>query len=192
MLSRQAAALFGAWEEVAAQLPGLLAARHVRAALRALPAAPPPDVWIAALRNDPRKLERAYLVLSFLAHAYVWGEEPVATALPPQIAVPWCAVAERTPLGRLPVLTYASFNLHNWRRIDEAKPVELGNTRRACNFLGGMDEEWFSAVHVAIEARAGEAVVAAAEAQRLSAGLATAGTQPRGPAVHPNPDSNQR
>ena len=37
------------------------------------------------------------------------------------------------------------------------------------NFLGGMDEEWFSAVHVAIEARSGVAVVDAAAAQRLGA-----------------------
>ena len=50
------------------------------------------------------------------------------------------------PLARLPVLTYASFNLHNWRRIDPSLPIELGNTQRALNFLGGQDEEWFSAV----------------------------------------------
>jgi len=81
-------------------------------------------------------------------------------------------VAERTPIQRRPILTYASFNLHNWHRIDKTKPIELGNTRRSLNFLGGMDEDWFSAVHVAIEARAGVAVVAAARAQRLSVGLA--------------------
>ena len=39
--------------------------------------------------------------------------------------------------------------------LDAAKPVELGNVCRLLNFLGGQDEEHFSMVHVAIEARAG-------------------------------------
>ena len=51
------------------------------------------------------------------------------------------AVSEQTPLARRPILTYASFNLHNWVRIDEHSPIVLGNTRRIHNFLGGMDEE---------------------------------------------------
>ena len=171
----EASALFRAWEEAAAALPGLLAARNVRQVVAMLPTTPAPPVWIAALQGDERKLERCYSLLSFLAHAAVWGEEPYLTTLPAQLAVPWVAVAEQTPLQRQPILTYASFNLHNWQRIDPSRPVELGNTRRSLNFLGGMDEEWFSAVHVAIEARAGAAVVAAAEAQRLSAGLRARG-----------------
>ena len=127
--------------------------------------------WVFVVASlDTAKLERAYMVLSFLAHAAVWGEDPPLKELPKQIAVPWCALAEGA-LCRRPILTYASYNLNNRQRIDPAKPIELGNTRRALNFLGGMDEEWFSAVHVVIEARAGEAVVAAASAQRLSSGF---------------------
>lgn len=165
------AALFAAWEAAATALPGELAARNVRARLAALPLAPPPSDFLPHLRvaagGEERWLERAYLVLSFLAHAAVWGEDPPLTTLPRAVAVPWCAVAEA--LGRRPVLTYASFNLHNWRRIDAEGPVALDNTCRCNNFLGGLDEEWFSAVHVAIEARSGEAVVSAADAVRLCA-----------------------
>eukprot|EP00965_Chrysotila_dentata_P102663 3389350-Pleurochrysis_carterae.AAC.2 len=66
---------------------------------------------------------------------YVWGEVPVVTRLPSCLSLPWTAVA--AALSRRPVLTYASFNLHNWRRIDPTRPIELGNTCRLCNFLGG-------------------------------------------------------
>ena len=126
------AALFAAWEAAATALPGELAARNVRARLAALPLAPPPSDFLPHLRvaagGEERWLERAYLVLSFLAHAAVWGEDPPLTTLPRAVAVPWCAVAEA--LGRRPVLTYASFNLHNWRRIDAEGPVALDNTCR--------------------------------------------------------------
>ena len=63
-----------------------------------------------------RWLERAYLVLSFLAHAAVWGESPPLTTLPATVAAPWCAVAAR--LGRRPILTctHASgrARTHDW------------------------------------------------------------------------------
>jgi len=158
-----AGAAFDAWEAAVDALPGLLAAKNVRSTIAALP--PPPPGWVDAL--DARAKERAYGLLSFLGHAAVWGEEPFLTSLPANLAVPWCAAADA--LKRPPVLTYASFNLHNWRRLDPDGPVALGNTARRWNFLGGQDEEWFSAVHVAIEAAGGKAVYAAADAQRLAA-----------------------
>lgn len=101
------------------------------------------------------------MVLSFLAHAYIWccpSEAPVTT-LPARLAVPWCAISEK--LKRPPILVYRSYNMENWRRIDDSRPVELGNICRQLNFFGGMDEEWFSMVHVAIEARGGAALAAA-------------------------------
>ena len=164
------AALFARWEAVATELPGLLAAQNVRQRVLELPMEPAPAAWTAHLAADERWLERAYLTLSFLAHAAVWGESPPLTTLPPQLAVPWCAVAKQ--LGRRPVLTYASFNLNNWRRLDLHDDIMLGNTCRCNNFLAGQDEEWFSAVHVAIEARSGAAVVAVTEALRVCAGAA--------------------
>jgi len=130
-------------------------------------------------------LERAHLCLSFLAHAYVWcccnsnnnkfeddnnygdGDntvhgDVVVSRLPAPIAVPWCLLAGA--LGRPPILTYYSYNACNWRRIDPARPIELGNICRLANFFGGQDEEWFSMVHVAIEAQAGRALASCVEA----------------------------
>jgi indoleamine 2,3-dioxygenase len=72
-------------------------------------------------------------------------------------------------LGRPPVLSYASYALDNWRRLDLNAPIDLGNVALLQNFLGGQDEEWFVAVHVAIEARAAAIVRAIPVAQQAIA-----------------------
>jgi indoleamine 2,3-dioxygenase len=48
--------------------------------------------------------------------------------------------------------------------LDPSKSIKLGNICRLNNFFGGQDEEWFSMVHVAIEAIAGRALAACARA----------------------------
>jgi len=69
---------------------------------------------------------RAYTVLSFLAHAHIWLGGPTPPAeLPARLAVPWAAVA--AALDMPPVLVYSTYNLINWRRLDPAGPVALGN-----------------------------------------------------------------
>jgi indoleamine 2,3-dioxygenase len=137
---------FARWDELARELPKRLAAGRVRDALSALPVLDP-----ATLSGDG-PLQRAMVVLSYFGHAYVWGGAEPANVIPAPIAVPWCAVAAR--LGRPPVLSYASYALHNWRRIDASGPLELGNFAIVQNFLGGADEDWFILVHLEIEARA--------------------------------------
>lgn len=132
------------------EMPKLLCARTVRRFIdgqpRLLPSIPSPwrtEEYRAAMR-----------ILSFCGHSYVWEvpDEP-ALKLPPQLAQPWYEVAQR--LGRPPVLSYASYALDNWRRLDRTKPVQLDNIVLLQNFLGGLDEEWFVAVHIQIEREAG-------------------------------------
>ncbi|PNW70203.1 hypothetical protein CHLRE_17g710200v5 [Chlamydomonas reinhardtii] len=114
------------------------------------------------------ELWRAYLLLSFLAHAYMWCEPgPPPAVLPAVLAVPWARVA--AAVGMPPILTYATYNLYNWRRLDPSAPVRLGNIVCLHNFLGGPDEEWFRLVHVDIEARAGPAVAGLARLQQAAA-----------------------
>lgn len=149
---------FHAWEQIAGELPKLLIAGQLRTALDALP-----PVSTTSLRTRPR-LERAMLLLSYFGHAYVWGGAKPAARLPPGIAVPWFDVAQR--LGRPPVLSYASYALHNWRRLDPSGPIALGNIVLLQEFLGGMDEEWFILVHVEIEAVAAAALAAIGPAQQ--------------------------
>jgi len=132
------------------ELPKLLTARTVRRCIDEQPQLLPsiPSTW----RKE--EYRAAMRILSFIGHAYVWEvpEEPAAI-LPPQLAQPWHEVAEW--LGRPPVLSYASYALDNWRRLDQTKPIELDNIVLLQNFLGGLDEEWFVLVHIQIERQAG-------------------------------------
>lgn len=138
---------FSPWEQVAAKLPKLLVSNQCRQEIAALPANFP----LEQLQTSAQ-IERAMMLLSYIGHAYVWGEKPVVNQLPANIATPWCAVAQR--LKRPPVLSYASYALHNWYLINPSGPIVLGNIALLQNFLGGMDEEWFILIHVDIEEKA--------------------------------------
>lgn len=148
---------FDAWEELAAKLPKLLVADRVATALAKLP-----PFAMDRLQGE-REFERAMVILSFLGHAFVLGGEEPRPRIPARLAVPWYEVAKR--LGRPPVLSYASYALHNWRRIDPGGPIALGNIVLLQNFLGGLDEEWFVLVHVDIEAKAAAAIASLQQAQ---------------------------
>lgn len=132
------------------ELPKLLSARTVRRFIgeqsELLPSIP--TTW------RMEEYRAAMRILSFAGHAYVWEvpDQPAAS-LPPQLAQPWYEVAQR--LGRPPVLSYASYALDNWRRLDQTQPVRLDNIVLLQNFLGGLDEEWFVVVHIQIEREAG-------------------------------------
>ena len=140
----------GPWRKIAEQLPKLLIASKVRETVERTAL-----ISAKSLGNKP-SLERAMLALSYIAHAYIWGEASPPKSLPSQLAIPWCQVAEK--LGRPPVLSYASYALNNWKRIDASGPIALGNIALSQNFLGGADEEWFVLVHVDIEAKAASSI----------------------------------
>jgi indoleamine 2,3-dioxygenase len=142
-----------ALNELGHELPKLLSARRVRPFIDAQDAllASLPPTW------QEQDYRAAMRILSFAGHAYVWeSPEHPASSLPPQLAQPWYDVAQR--LGRPPVLSYASYALDNWRRLDRSKPIALDNIVLLQNFLGGMDEEWFVVVHFQIERQAGPAL----------------------------------
>ena len=154
---------FEAWEQLAAELPSLLAAGRARRAIEALPLL---DTQGLDRRAD---LERAMLLLSFFGHAMIhehWWEGR-GRRVPRSVAVPWHAVAQR--LGRPPVLSYASHGAQNWRRLDPNGGLEIENLTPLVMFLGGLDEIWFIAVHMSIEAAAIPAVQAVMTARQLAA-----------------------
>jgi indoleamine 2,3-dioxygenase len=117
-----------------------------------------PEVDVEREPLDEMQLRRAMLVYSYLTHAYVWGEATPAKVLPRNIAVPFYKISEK--LGRPPVLSYASYALDNWTRINETEPIEIGNITISQNFLGGLDEDWFILIHIEIEAKAAPALAA--------------------------------
>ena len=100
---------------------------------------------------------------SYFASAYVHSPGlPTVNRLPAYLADPLVRLAHL--VDRPPILSYASYCLHNWRRLDPAGPVALGNIALLQNFStakdGKEDEDWFILVHVDIEARAGAALQA--------------------------------
>lgn len=147
---------FAPWETTANTLPKLLVARQCRVSLERLSPFPTEELKTAA------EYERAMQILSYFGHAYIWGEREVPHHLPAVLAQPWYQVSRH--LGRQPVLSYASYALNNWKRIDTRGPIDLGNIVLIQNFLGGIDEEWFILVHVAIEAKASAALHGCLEA----------------------------
>jgi indoleamine 2,3-dioxygenase len=147
---------FSSWEETAKNLPKLLVASQFQKKLEELHPFP-----AEKLRTAP-EYERAMQILSYFGHAYVWGQKNVPDAIPEVLAKPWHEVAKH--LGRPPVLSYASYALMNWKRIDKTGPIDLSNIALIQNFLGGIDEEWFILVHVAIESKANPALDGCVEA----------------------------
>lgn len=150
---------FDAWEELAGDLPKLLMTDQLRHQIDTMPMIDP-----ASLTSG--QLERAMMLLSYLGHAYVFTGKPI-DRLPACLAVPWHAVALR--LGRPPVLSYPSYALHNWRRIDPARDVEIGNIALLQNFFAGADEEWFILIHIDIERKAGPLLAGLLQAHSAAA-----------------------
>jgi len=144
-------AVFRPLEQTAARLPKWLVSGNLRQVVARLP-----EVGVNQLTLDERQLRRTMLIYAYLTHAYVWGEPGPATHLPRNLAVPFHWVAQQ--LGRPPVLSYASYALDNWVRLDQTQPVELGNVMIYQNFLGGLDEDWFILIHIDIEAKAAPAL----------------------------------
>ena len=135
---------FAPWEATLARLSALMTAGRLRDEV---------DRWPelkAGSLETVADLNRAMLLLSVVGNAYVWAGPTPATSVPETIAVPWSVVADK--LGRPPILSHASVVLQNWRRLDPAGPLELDNLATQATVLGGMDEQWFYLVTVAIEA----------------------------------------
>jgi len=106
--------------------------------------------------------ERAMMLFSYFASSYIHAPgQPTATILPKEISLPLVRLSEI--VGRPPILSYASYCLFNWERLEYDKPIELGNIKLLQNFTldeGRRDENWFVLVHVDIEAKAGPGIAA--------------------------------
>jgi len=141
---------YAPWEQIAADLPKLLVARKLRSVVDGMP-----RLTTERLQTE-REVRRAMMLLSYIGHGYVWNGDAPAERIPANLAQPWYEVSQR--LGRPPVLSYASYALDNWRRLNPSAPIELGNIVLLQNFLAGLDEEWFILIHVDIEAKAARAI----------------------------------
>jgi indoleamine 2,3-dioxygenase len=152
---------FGALDQFGRELPKLLSARALGKQIVSLPILDPAGL------SDEQK-ERAMMLYSFIGQAFVWEdwqENKVRSVIPANIAIPWCKLAEM--IGRKPILSYASYALYNWERIEDKEHIVLGNICLLQNFYGGLDEEWFILPHVAIEMEAVSVILSIAMLMKI-------------------------
>lgn len=145
----------GTWADAAAiamQLPDYLPTGRVRDILKSR--LPHPSEYSSAEELTEEQAKIATVHFTFMVQSFVWGETEPGAVLPACLAVPMVALADR--LDQQPLLTYSSYVLDNWAKIDADRGMTLDNLKMLQNFLAGQDEAWFVLVHVAIEARAGQ------------------------------------
>ncbi|KAI9226838.1 MAG: Indoleamine 2,3-dioxygenase [Piptocephalis tieghemiana] len=149
--------LYQPWEDLAEDLNALMLAGKLRSRVHALDTLPTDQ-----LVTKPDQ-QRAFLVLTMITHAYVWGKlEPVLDTLPECLSIPLCTLANA--LGCNPVSCHASVALWNWKPLDPHDSLDLDNLAILHTFSGSTDEAWFYLVTTAIEAKGGLVISAILDA----------------------------
>ncbi|KAJ5090305.1 Indoleamine 2-3-dioxygenase [Penicillium argentinense] len=141
-LSRLSAPYYAPWEDLASDLPRLIQTGQIRPLIDNLPV-----LTTASLQSEP-EWRRAYSVLGFLTHAYIWGGEKPQDPL----------LEISAHLGLPPCATYAALTLWNWTTFPEADVTNPDNLSLLTSFTGTKDEEWFIVISVAIEAKGARVV----------------------------------
>jgi indoleamine 2,3-dioxygenase len=157
---------YNKWEAIVANLQGLILSRRLRGVIERLPV-----LSTAGLEHDS-EWRRAYSLLCFMAHGYIWGgdspEEVCASRLPlfrysytdfatlqrlpASISIPLLHISAYLEVP--PVATYAAVCLWNFKPLFADEHVDnLENLATLTTFTGSIDESWFYLVSVAIEAR---------------------------------------
>lgn len=143
-------------EETANALPDLMERGTVRAVLAGLPLV---DYAPLQSTDDFRTVERALQIYCYFVNAYLWApDQPPTNRIPAVIAVPLVQLSRFAQ--RPPILSYAPYNLANWRKIDPNGAIEVDNLVQIQQFLHVPDAAWFSLIHVEIEAEAAPAITA--------------------------------
>ncbi|KAH7132662.1 indoleamine 2,3-dioxygenase alpha type [Dendryphion nanum] len=136
------------WETIVRNFQSLILSKRLRQIVNALP------ILSTDLLLTEAEWRRAYSILGFMAHAYVWGGDTPSDIIPPPISIPFLKACNRLELP--PVATYAGVVLWNWRPLFASEAIDsLENLSTLMTFTGSMDESWFYLVSTAIEARAG-------------------------------------
>ncbi|KAK9474078.1 Indoleamine 2,3-dioxygenase [Dipodascopsis tothii] len=150
---------YAPWESVMTNLTPLIMTRQVRAVVDRMP----------LLRTDrlrtPPELRRAYSILGFMAHAYVWAGDAPESDLPTQIAAPLLELAKKLEVP--PLATYAGLCLWNHRPIFadlDPRDIDLDALATIHTFTGSYDESWFYLVSTVIECRGAECINCAVDA----------------------------
>ncbi|KAI9718843.1 MAG: hypothetical protein M1828_006532 [Chrysothrix sp. TS-e1954] len=136
---------YSPWEGIIRNLQGLILSRKLRSVINGTK-----TLSTSHLSSEP-EWRRAYSILAFLSHAYIWGGDCPAEVVPPSISAPFLSTCRHLDLP--PVATYAGVALWNFKPLCEDEPIDLENLSTLTTFTGSMDESWFYLVSVAIEAQ---------------------------------------
>ncbi|KAI8952150.1 Indoleamine 2,3-dioxygenase [Xylaria longipes] len=148
-LKRLPGTYYEQWEQILDELPTLLKEKTIRDRIGNL------DVLTTAKLNTESEWQRAYMILCFLTHGYIWGGDVPSEILPPSITVPFLQISDHLDLP--PVATYAALNLWNFSSTGEDF-ADLDGLKALHTFSGTEDESWFFALSVAVEAIGGAIV----------------------------------
>ena len=153
-LSKLPDAYYKPWEDLIVDLPRLISSKSIYDKIKNLP-------LLTTHKLDHRlQWQRAYLVLAYLVHGYVWarGAENPAPEIPPQLSEPFLKVCEH--LGMEAVLSYAGLCLWNWKseKLDVWTRGGIDDVDCIGNFTGTRDEAVFDLVSDAVEAAGGSLV----------------------------------
>ena len=152
-------------ENISSLLPKLLLTNKVQSTINSMNKNSF-SVDVLLKNKNIKEINLAMVHLSFIAHSYIWGGDKPQKVLPEVISKPWVKLSKF--LGRPPILSYASYCLDNWFKIDNDQPISLDNVALINNFLGGVDEDWFVTIHVCIEDASGDAIDAAYKLSKLN------------------------
>jgi indoleamine 2,3-dioxygenase len=139
---------YNKWESVATNLQNLVLSKRLRGVIDRLPV-----LSTVGLEHDA-EWRRAYMLLTFFAHGYIWGGDTPEERVPPSISAPLLKICKHLEVP--PVSTYAASVLWNFKPLFMDEDIDdLDNLATLVTFTGSLDESWFYLVSVAIEARGG-------------------------------------
>ncbi|OGN05377.1 MAG: hypothetical protein A2831_01405 [Candidatus Yanofskybacteria bacterium RIFCSPHIGHO2_01_FULL_44_17] len=134
------------------ELPSLIKNGKIQEAARSLPIRDSD-----AMENlSESQRNRAMMIYGFGASAFIHSSKPSQTMLCRQLAIPLCRLSKQ--FGKPPILSYCSYALNNWTRIDPFKDIAVDNLVLLQNFVELPDEDWFILIHIDIEAKAAQAI----------------------------------
>ncbi|KAL2436239.1 Indoleamine 2,3-dioxygenase [Exophiala dermatitidis] len=142
--------VYDRWERIMNNFQSLLLSKRLRTVIDKLPVIP------AVHLETEAEWQRAYSVLTFMAHGYIWGGDKPSERLPPPITYPLLQVCEHLDLP--PVATYAGLCLWNFKPLFQFQPLVLENLSILNTFTGSLDEQWFYLISVAMEAKGGPCI----------------------------------
>ncbi|ODH20990.1 hypothetical protein ACO22_05743 [Paracoccidioides brasiliensis] len=137
---------YSRWEAIVANLQALILSQRLRVTIDHMP------ILSTDQLNTVPEWRRAYVLLTFMLHGYIWGGDIPAEKIPPSLTIPLLKVSSHLELP--PVATYASLCLWNYKSIFPEDPADnLENIVPFFTFTGSLDEQWFYLISIAIEGR---------------------------------------